>query len=432
MRFSAEYDQLVEQIVSREGWTAEQFRVHQSRQLREVVELATTRVPHYREMFAKTGVVWRDIRTPEDLPRLPILDKAAVRAEPLRFLDETLDRRKLALMHTSGTTGTPLDIYRSSGQQATAFAYLDARLHRQAGLRRRGNRSVSIGGSLVTAPGRTKPPFWVLNRRWQQLYMSSYHLSEANLPAYVQGLREFGPDYIEGYPSSVYAVARHIVDHGLAPVPMRAAFTTAETLFDYQRQAIAQAFGCRTYNQYGCGEMCLFAAECEAGSMHLSPEVGIVEIVDDAGQPLPAGQVGQVVCTGLVNRVQPFFRYRLGDLASLSATPCTCGKGMPVLERIEGRIDAVLVTRDGRRVGRLDPVFKGARGIAEAQIVQDDYDAFRIRIVPSSQYTDADGKAVVASLMERVGQANVRVEIVRQIERTAAGKFLAVVSNLPR
>jgi phenylacetate-CoA ligase len=263
------------------------------------------------------------------------------------------------------------------------------------------------------------------------LYMSSYHLAPQYLSHYVRVLRDFRADYIEGYPSSVYAIAQYILESNLAPIPFKACFTTAETLFDFQRQAIGQAFGCKTFNQYGCGEMAVFAAECECGNMHLSPEIGIVDVVDDDNQPVESGQVGHLICTSLINEVQPFIRYRIGDLGSLQPGGCPCGRPLPLLGRIEGRADDVLITRDGRRIGRLDPVFKISRGILEAQIVQDDYENFRVRIVPGVHYTDADGQDIVESLSLRLGKATICIELVPQIERTRAGKFKAVLSNLP-
>lgn len=429
-RYGPAYAQILEEITSRETWTAAHFTAYQHECMRELLQLAAEHVPHYRAAFAASGVDLGRIRTPADLSRLPILEKPAVRAAPESFLDERLKRGNLLAMHTSGTTGTPLTLYRDPWLSAAAFAYLDARWHRAAGVRRRQDRSVSIGGHLVVSPQRTRPPFWVFNRRWNQLYLSSYHLAPRFLGAYVQALRAFKAEYIEGYPSSVYAIARYILDHHLEPLTFRACFTTAECLFDHQRDAIRAAFGCPTYTQYGCGEMVVFAAQCPAGSMHLSPEFGWVEVLDEHDRPVEPGVTGQFVCTSLINRVQPFIRYRLGDRGSLRAGSCSCGSALPLLGHVEGRNDAVLVTRDGRRIGRLDPIFKDARGITEAQIVQDDLDHFRIRIVPADDYSDADGRRVAECLSQRLGGGEIRIELVTTIERTGAGKFRAIVNQL--
>jgi len=434
-RHGRDYHRVLEQIFRRDRWSAEQFRQYQDEQLVELVRRAARHVPHYRRSLGEAGVEAERFGGLEDLPRLPILDKGVVRSDPMSLVDERLDRRRLIEAHTSGTTGTPLILYRDVWLNSAAFAYVDGRCRdastRRCRMRRRQNASVTIGGILVAAPNRTKPPFWVHNRRWRHLYMSSYHLSPRYLGHYVERMRRFGGEFIEGYPSSLYAVARHILDNNLPTVPFRAAFTTAETLFEHMREAIAKAFTCRVYDQYGAVEMCVLAAECERGSMHLSPDYGIVEVLDESNRPLPPGRDGQLVCTSLVNRVQPFIRYPLGDTGSLAPGGCACGSALPVLGELLGRTDSVLITRDGRRIGRLSPVFKGADNIAEAQVVQDDFDSFRIRVVPGPGYSDSDGRAIVAALAQRVGRADIRVELVDRIERTAAGKFEAVVCNLP-
>jgi phenylacetate-CoA ligase len=157
-----------------------------------------------------------------------------------------------------------------------------------------------------------------------------------------------------------------------------------------------------------------------------------VEVVDADNRPLPPGETGALICTSLINFVQPFIRYRVGDTGALGTQACSCGSPLPVLARIEGRIDDVLITREGRLIGRLDPVFKGTSGVVEAQIVQDDYDKFRVRVVPSDSFSEKDRQDIRDSLLERVGKGEVQIDIVDRIERTSGGKFRAVVCNLPR
>ncbi|MCK4660793.1 MAG: phenylacetate--CoA ligase family protein [Phycisphaerae bacterium] len=431
-RFGADYARVLSEIADHDKWSPAQFAEYQQVELGKLIRHAARNVPYYQKLFAEIGVDPESIDGAEDLARLPILEKAVIRADPVSFVDRRLDPGKLITLSTSGTTGTPLVLYRDVWLNSAAFAYLDARWRGTAGMCRGHNASVSIGGHLVASPDRSRPPFWVHNRKWKQLYMSSYHLSPQYLDAYVDKLRQFRGEYIEGYPSSIYAVARHILERDLEPVTFKACFTTAETLFDYQREAVTKAFRCRTYDQYGCGEMAVSAAECKEGTMHISPEFGIVEVVDDNDKPLEPGQAGQLICTSLINHVQPFIRYRIGDIGALGAGRCSCGSPLPLLDHVEGRVDAVLITRDGRRVGRLNFIFSDVDGVVEAQIVQNDYDRFVIRVVPAKDYTDAEGQKLIRNLGHRVGEADIRVEVVDRIERTSAGKFKAVICNLPR
>jgi len=431
-RYGLEYQQSLIELAKHDKWSAEYFAEYQREQVVKIIRHAATKVPYYRNIFTELNIQPDSITQLKHLPRLPILEKEVVRSNPKSLVDETLKIKDLFLFHTSGTTGTPLDIYGNVWSESTANACAELRWYAAAGMTRRHDCSATICGHLVVDPEQTKPPFWVYNKHWNQLYMSSYHLSEKNLGYYVDELRRFQPTFIEGYPSSVYAIAKYMVDNKLEPVSLKACFTTSETLYNYHRDVIKRAFECRTYDQYGSAELVVFAAECSAGSMHLSPEIGIVEVVDDNNQPVAPGQMGQLICTSLINYVQPLIRYRIGDTGTLDTDLCSCGSPLPVLASLEGRTDDILITHDGLKIGRLDPMFKGVKGIIEAQIVQDDYDKFRVRLVPGNQYTKKDEDMIINNLIHRVGKVEIKIERVESIDRTSSGKFRAVICNLTK
>jgi len=436
-RHSRQFQKLLKEIKERNSWTAKQFRDYQCRQLQVLIQNAARYVPYYRDLFYKLSIDPGSIKDLDDLAKLPILEKDIVRCDPESLLDERYNKKKLIVAHTSGTTGTPLSLYRNIWLNSVAFAYNEIRCHGVVSMQRRVNRSVSIGGHIIAAPTRRKPPFWVLNRRWKQLYMSSYHLLPQYLDYYVEKLREFKGEYIEGYPSSVAAVAKHIVDNNLDPVFFKACFTTAETLVDYQRELIQKAFCCKTYSQYGCGELVVFAAECPRGSMHLSPEVGIVEVVDDDDKPVPKGNSGHLICTSLVNSVQPFIRYRVGDIGALAQHDnCPCGSQLPILESIEGRESDVLYSPEKGRVGSAalsTALYKIAGRFTASQIEQVGRNRFIFRYVPKDKILDKEEKAVIlGELHSRLGfSTDILIEETTEIKRTAAGKFKLVICSLP-
>jgi len=431
-RYGASHESMVPGILERANWPAERMAEYRDEQLRKMIRHAADRVPYYQKLFADYGIDPESIRTVEDLRRIPILDKEAIRTDSVSFVDKTLDRSKLLVSHTSGTTGKALELYATEETCSAAFAYTDVRRCQMGGMQRRRNRSVCIGVYHVSKPGATKPPFWVVNRHWDQMYMSCYHLYPKYLPHYVEALRDWRPEYFSGYPSAMYAIAKFIVDSGAEPVPMKVCYSTAETLYDFQREAIEKAFACRVYNHYGCSEMIGFAMECPEGSMHVSPDFGVIEICDENGAALPPGQIGHIIGTTLTNFTQPFIRYRVGDMGALKEGSCACGSPLPLLAGVEGRIDDSLILKDGRHVGRLDPVFKDTYEIVEAQIVQDTRDDIRIRVVPGKQYTAEVGARAKANLEQYIGtDHNIRVEEVSSIERTAAGKYKVIVCNLP-
>jgi phenylacetate-CoA ligase len=208
--------------------------------------------------------------------------------------------------------------------------------------------------------------------------------------------------------------------------------TNAEPVLEHQRQTIAEAFHCPVRETYGMSEIVTAAGECEHGRLHQWPEVGVTEQLS-AHPGREATTTGDLICTGLLNADMPLIRYRVGDRVTIDTTsgPCECGRGLPIIGRIEGRVDDVLITRDGRRIGRLDPVFKGNLPIREAQIIQETLDHVRVKYVRAPGCTGAAAEAIVARLKDRMGTVNVIMEEVDFIPRSANGKFRAVICNLP-
>jgi phenylacetate-CoA ligase len=259
---------------------------------------------------------------------------------------------------------------------------------------------------------------------------SSYHLSPANAPAYSRALCAYRPDYIDSYPSSAATLAALLKEAGLAAPRPRAIVKSSETLGASQREVIEEVFGARCFDQYGSTEQAAFVSQCEKGSYHVHPEYGIVEVVDAAGDPVRAGEEGEMLCTSFTNDALPLIRYRTGDAAVAGEPGCACGRAFPTLARILGRLDDLIVTPDGRRVGRLDPVFKGRSTIREAQIVQETPERVRVRIVEAPGYAPADGEAVRRELAIRLGpEMEIEIVTVDAIERTGSGKFRAVVNR---
>jgi phenylacetate-CoA ligase len=266
-----------------------------------------------------------------------------------------------------------------------------------------------------------------MNLPGNALMMSSYHLSPQTVDAYLDRLRSFQPDLIDSYPSSIEPLARRLLALGTQDVRPRAIVTSSETLFAPTRERIQRAFGCPVFDYYGGGEMAAFITQCDSGSYHVNPEFGIVEILRD-GEPVAPGETGEIVATGFINPVMPLIRYVTGDLAVRGEGSCRCGRAFPVIQRIEGRVDDVVITPEGRHVGRLDPIFKSAVSIAEARVVQDANDHIRLEVVPAHGYSAAGESLLVDELQRRLGPT-MRVDVVQvaTIPRERSGKLRMVV-----
>lgn len=427
-RYGTLYHNARHDIARRDTWSPGQFADFQKQCLVSLVRHAYSNVPYYRALRNTVNPDAQPFRSGEDLACLPILEKHTVRQHSSLLLDERLNRRKLTAVHTSGTTGTPLTLYRDRQASSALMAYVDARVYAPLGIQSRVTRNVHVGPRLVAAPQRRTPPWWIEVPRWNSMYMSMFHLSPRYLPHYVKAIRDYGPDFIQGIPSAIAAIARWIVASELAPIPMRVCLTWGEQCLTEHRDAIRQAFLCRTVDSYGCAEMVLYGVECEYGAMHLSPEVGIVELVDDNDRPVACGCVGQTICTGLLNYAQPLVRYRLGDLAMYNVDECPCGSRFPALTVVRGRASGgAIVGQDGRQVRQVGTVFREIRSIVEAQVVQEDGGRCRVRVVAGAGFGEADSQRIQRRLLALMGGGAVTVELTDHIARGPGGKFRAVI-----
>ena len=427
-RYSRHFHRLVIEFAERDSWTTEKFQNYQEKQLHMILE-ASRRAPYYRKLFTEIGV------RPEDSPwhtlrRLPFLTKETLRKQARDLLTTLPTPPHTRVFKSSGTTGTPTEIYYTPRFHAQELAVPAVRNLGWSGLDYR-KRRVMFGVRKVCRYDQVKPPFWRYSPAENMAYASIYHLSPENIPHYLDFLRRYQPAIIMGYPSSLYTIARHARETGNVPPPAKGVFTTSETVTSIIRETLENVWQCKVYDRYGAVENCLFASQCEYGKYHVSPDVGILEIVDQNGDACPLGVMGEVICTGLQNTLQPLIRYQIGDVARWAIDQeCPCGRAMRIMEGVEGRFEDICYCPDGREMLRFDTVFKGVETIREAQVVQKQLDLFVIRVVPTNDFNEHDAEHLRRNMRSHVGDVKVEIELVSAIQRTASGKFRAVVSHI--
>lgn len=422
-RFGPHFHRFVAELEQRSSYTHQQFREYQARQL-EVLFAHARRSKYYGPLLAKR------VDDPfEQLARMPLLSKQTFRTSARDLLTAEPPRGTI-IQRSSGTTGTPSETYYTREFSAFELAVPEARNLRWAGVCYR-DRRVMFGARKICSWDQRKPPFWRTSPVEDMTYCSIYHLSPAYMGAYVDFLSSYRPVVVMGYPSALEVLARFVIERGQRLPGARVVITTSETVTVEARRVIEEAWGCRLWDRYGAVEGCLFASQCEHGRYHVSPDVGIIEILDREGQPAPPGTLGEVVATGLHNTLQPLIRYRLGDAARWAIDQsCACGRSMPILEEIEGRFEDICVTRDGRQVLRFDTVFKGVDNIKQAQVVQTALDRFEIVVEPGPGFGERDMSLLQANMRQHVGDVTTVVTPVDTIPRSASGKFRAVVCRL--
>jgi phenylacetate-CoA ligase len=410
-------------------WSSAQQEAAQAERLQGFIQRAAATVPYYRDLFASCAIRPEEIRGAADLSRLPLLEKETVRSAAWQLRPDGFHRLQVVWFHTSGTTGKALEVPISQEcfEREYAFRWLH---YSWAGIRST-DRIATLAGHPVAEIGRLTPPFWVTNFAENQLLMSSQHLMPETIPHYAKKLREWQPAMIHGYPSSLYLLALGLADLGETGIRPSAVYTASETLLDTQRSVIEAVFGCKVFNWYGNSEMTANIVECDHGRLHVQPQHSVLEFLDPEGNPARPGELAEIVATGFGNEAFPLIRYRTGDTAIPSDRPCECGRGGPTVFSVTGRVEDIIVTPDGRHVGRLDHVFKDSTNVREAQLIQESPDTLTVRVVRRDDYNEADTALVTRYLRERLGdQMSFRFEFVDRIPRGPNGKFRFVVSKV--
>lgn len=430
-RRGAPYRRATAWLAESERWPGERMRAWRDERLRGIVRAAYGRTAYYREAMDAAGVRPSDVRGVGDLPLLPILTKETVRSRAADLLTAPAPRRGWRHGHTSGTTGSPLSLWYDRNTCVMNDA-VDRRQKAWGGMGEGEWIGLLLGRVIVPIDAR-RPPFWRTNAIHRQVWFSAFHLSEENLPRYVDEIRRRGLRFLEGYPSTLFILARHLVLRG-ERLPMRAVFTSSETLHAAQRETMEAAFGCAPLDFYGHAERTLFATECEArDGKHLAEEYGVAEVVDDDGLPVPDGVAGWLVGTTLHNAAMPLLRYRTGDVTAIRRGPCACGRTLARIESVTTKAEDIVVTPDGRMLSPsvLTHPFKPFPQIVASQLVQERAGHLLVKVVPSDAFTAEHERALVGQLAARLGPGmTVELRRVDHIPRERSGKFRWVVSTV--
>ncbi len=428
-RYNKSFNKFVEELNESQWYPEEKIKEIQWQNLKKMIVHAYNNVPYYRKVFKKTGLLPTDIKETYDLEKIPIIEKRTIRENRDDFIAKNFSKGKLTSLFTGGTTGTALSLYTSSDGLQFNFACAEARLKHWAGVKS-GDKLVSFIGRMIVPPKTTRPPFWRYNCAYNQMLFSSFHMSDDNLGHYLEKFNSFKPTIVQGYPSTVHRFATYILNHGRQAFSPKAILTSSETLLSWQRKDIEKAFGARVYNSYSSAEFTAFISECADGNLHISPEYGLVEFkkIDQ--------EKYEIISTTLFNFAMPLIRYRIGDIVVPSQNKkCACGRELPLVESIEGRIDSMLITSEGNYISSaaMSLVFQASKNIREAQIIQTANDKIVVRVVKEKEFANDDLKYLTEQLRLRVGyRINIDFEFADKIERTKSGKFNFIISGIKK
>lgn len=427
VRYAPKTFRILRDLRGHEAWDAAQIRAYQLRALQMTLDLARETVPFYGAYPAV------QIRTFDDLRRLPVLQRETLRQNQERFISRAVPRSRIVRAGTTGTSGGNLHVAYTEEILRANWAFL-LRQRAWAGVGPREPR-LTLQGARVAPVHSANPPFWVHNVAERQILMSIFHLSEQTAPAYLQFLRAHQAIVLEGFPSALSILADFALARG-ERIRMRVLFTSGEPLYAPARKKIEEAFCARVFDSYGMTELCGLIQECEHGQMHLLPDYGFLEILDENDEPAACGEEGHLVWTGFLNSAMPLIRYRIGDRGRwLAAEGCACGRMFPPVVPTITRESDLLRCPDGRVFSprALNQILKQSGSLRFCQFIHERRERVVVRAVGSNGRGLDEMMCVRASLQDLLGP---RMEVIAHLAdepfEGAGGKIPLIVNRVGR
>lgn len=406
------------------------LRALQESKLRTLLRHAQTHTRFYRRRIRLCGIDLHAERLGEQLGKLPLLDKEDVRtaAEEMVWRDAP---GGLFRSHTGGSSGEPLKFYLDRRRQAYDQA-ARIRTHRWFGVKL-GEREVYLWGSPIEL-GRTDDIRHVRDALQNHLLLSAFDMSPQRMDDYLDTLERYQPVCMFGYPSSLALLAQHGCNRGrrIRLRRLRAVFVTGEVCYPYHRDTIQSYFGAAVADGYGSREGGFIAHACPEGNLHLTAENVFVEIVRE-GRCLPVGETGEIVVTHLDALAMPFIRYRTGDIGRLKAGRCVCGRGLPMMEVVEGRTTDFLYLPDGRIKHALSIIYplRTLSGLRQFRVIQHADYRVQVEVVRERGADRITCETVTRRVRPVLGEGvEIEVSLVDRIAATKSGKHHHVVSHV--
>ncbi len=418
------------------AWTPREAEEFQLRQLQSIVSFAFQSSAYYRNLYREHGFNPSDLRSLDDVTRLPTTDPEAIRSHlrsvcTIPHLDPAAD-----YVSTGGTGGKPIHFYIGADRSAIEYAHLVASWQRSG--YELGLPMAVLRGAIVRHD--TGGLYHEYDPFLRHHYYSTFHMTDENMRCTLEHISTIGPCFLHVYPSSVAALARFVRRSGMKPPSnIRGIIAESEIVYEEQRHMVEQVFECRYFSCYGHSEKLILAAECEhSNDYHVWPSYGFFELLDEQGRPITTpGERGEIVGTGFINRIVPFIRYRTGDFATYVGDHCpACGRYHVVIRDIRGhRTQEVLIASDGAEIpwAALNVHDETFHHVRQFQFHQDTPGRAVLRIVPATGFTEADSRRILDRLDKSLGERlHVDIQLTDTICLTDRGKVIYVDQRIPR
>jgi len=418
-------------INSSQWWNKELHEKYQWKSLIQILNYAYNKIPYYKELFTEIDATPNDFKSFDDFAQFPFLTKEIIRERLDDMIPVNVNRDKLILYNTGGSTGEPLSFYKTKRDDVIERAFMFSQWSR-VGFHRNDSR-VIIRGEVL----RDKK-LWEKNKNSNVWKFSAYQLSAHNIEKMVEKINEIKPAFFHVYPTSMQIFTQLMKEQKLnLNFSPKAILCGSEKLYDYQRNLFEDFFGCRVFSWLGLAEQTILAGECEySEKLHIFSEHSYVELIDDHNKIIhEPGISGEIVGTRLHRFIIPFIRYRSGDIASYADGPCKCKRNYKLLDNVEGRVQDIVVTKQGKKIpvtalffGQHLKVFEKALKI---QLVQQVAGEVTIKIVRGKNYSSEDEVQLLNKLsIATSSEIKFKLNYVDHIETTKRGKHKFLISEI--
>jgi len=402
-----------------------------SRQLADLINIITYCHEHnqfYKTRFKEGGFQPGDLHDFSDLEKLPILTKNDIRQAGDSLFSEGYNKDNCFYNRTGGSTGVPLQTYMDPAAVSMKKA-ATLRHNSWAGLTP-GERAACVWGDTEK-----KQPFKARLREKltdRSFYLDTLKFDSEHIEIFLQKIKKYRPPVMMGHAHSIFRLAEYVRDNNIENIAFKGIITTAMVLNNSEREIIERVFNSPVFNRYGCEELSIIASECEVhDGMHMFSEGLYVEVLNET-----ESQPGKLIITDLINRAMPMIRYEIGDYAVSAKGDCSCGRGLPRLKEVSGRVADFLYTPEKKPVfgiSILDTFMIHIPGFKQVQIVQDKYDRIDFYVVRDEKYSEDSSNILKKNVQEIFGPTmQYEVHFVEFIKQTERGKFRFSICNINR
>ncbi len=415
---------LLQQVRKNQWLKPSELEELQNKKLRAMVKHAYDNTELYHYKFKNAGIRPEDIKTVNDLKKVPFTTKEELRMQPLEArISKNLDLSKCSVTETSGSTGIPLKIVYDKAADDFSKA-VNLRSHVENGLKVRSRWAV------FGDPHHYQKPRWFQKLRiFSPVQVSVFEPIDKQIDI----LTKFKPEVLDGYTSSIRLLAEAIEKNDIKGINPKTVFGTSELLDSETRKYINSVFDVEMVDHFGCVELNRTAWECkEHAGYHIDADSVVMEFIEN-GENVSSGERGEIVYSGLYNYAMPLIRYKIGDLGIPSDEICPCGRGLPLMKLIEGRSDSFMQVPDGRIFSSIiwTLIIRKIPGVGQLKAIQEKKDFIRILLVKSTGFSEITIPQIMHDVKEIMGQEiNIKVETVDEISKDKSGKVRAAVSNV--